>query len=41
MAISVDVVGISVDVVGMLVNIDAVFKNSVGSVVDAPAGATY
>ena len=32
---------VSVDVVGKLVNIDAVFKNSIGSVVDAPAGATY
>ena len=32
---------ISVDVVGKLVNIDAVFKNSIGSVVDVPAGATY
>ncbi len=32
---------ISVDVVGKLVNIDAVFKNSIGSVVAAPAGATY
>ena len=32
---------ISVDVVGKLVNIDAVFKNSIGSVVEAPAGATY
>ena len=32
---------ISVDVVGKLVNIDAVFKNSIGFVVDAPAGATY
>ena len=41
MAVSVDVVGISVDVVGKLVNIDAVFKNSIGSVVDAPADATY
>ena len=32
---------ISVDVVGKLVHIDAVFKNSIGSVVDAPDGATY
>ena len=32
---------ISVDVVGKLVNINAVFKNSNGSVVAAPAGATY
>lgn len=32
---------ISVDVVGMLVNIVAVFKNSIGSVVEAPADATY
>ena len=32
---------ISVDVVGKLVKIDAVFKNSIGSVVEAPAGATY
>ena len=32
---------ISVDVVGKLVNINAVFKNSIGSVVDAPVGATY
>ena len=32
---------ISVDVVGKLVNINAVFKNSIGSVVAAPAGATY
>ena len=32
---------VSVDVVGKLVNIDAVFKNSIGSVVAAPAGATY
>ena len=32
---------ISVDVVGKLVNINAVFKNSIGSVVDVPAGATY
>ena len=32
---------ISVDVVGKLVNIDAVFKNSIGFVVEAPAGATY
>ena len=32
---------ISVDVVGKLVNINAVFRNSIGSVVDAPAGATY
>ena len=32
---------ISVDVVGKLVNIDAVFKNSIGSVVEAPYGATY
>ena len=32
---------ISVDVVGKLVNINAVFKNSIGSVVDVPYGATY
>ena len=32
---------ISVDVVGKVVNIDAVFKNSIGFVVEAPAGATY
>ena len=32
---------ISVDVVGKLVHIDAVFKNSIGSVVDVPVGATY
>ena len=32
---------VSVDVVGKLVNINAVFKNSIGSVVDVPAGATY
>ena len=32
---------VSVDVVGKLVNIDAVFKNSIGSVVAAPARATY
>ena len=32
---------ISVDVVGKLVDINAVFKNSIGSVVEAPAGATY
>ena len=32
---------ISVDVVGKLVNINAVFKNSIGSVVAAPARATY
>ena len=32
---------ISVDVVGKLVNIDTVFRNSIGSVVEAPAGATY
>ena len=32
---------ISVDVVGKLVHINAVFKNSIGSVVEAPAGATY
>ena len=32
---------ISVDVVGKLVNINAVFKNSIGSVVDTPDGATY
>ena len=32
---------ISVDVVGKLVNINAVFKNSIGFVVEAPAGATY
>lgn len=32
---------VSVDVVGKLVDINAVFKNSNGSVVDTPAGATY
>ena len=32
---------VSVDVVGKLVSINAVFKNSIGSVVDVPAGATY
>ena len=32
---------ISVDVVGKLVIINAVFKNSIGSVVDAPVDATY
>ena len=32
---------VSVDVVGKLVNINAVFKNSIGSVVDIPADATY
>ena len=32
---------VSVDVAGKLVVIDAVFKNSIGSVVDTPAGATY
>ena len=32
---------ISVDAVGKVVNIDAVFKNSIGFVVEAPAGATY
>ena len=32
---------VSVDVAGKLVVIDAVFKNSIGSVVDIPAGATY
>ena len=32
---------VSVDVVGKLVHIDAVFKNSIGSEVEAPAGATY
>ena len=32
---------ISVDVVGKLVNINAVFKNSIGSVVAVPVGATY
>ena len=32
---------VSVDVAGKLVNINAVFKNSNGSVVDTPAGATY
>ena len=32
---------VSVDVAGKLVVIDAVFKNSNGSVVDAPADATY
>ena len=44
MTISADVVGnmtISVDVVGKLVTIDAVFRNSNGTVVDTPAGATY
>ena len=41
MAISVDAAGISVEVAGKLVNIYAVFKNSIGSVVDATAGATY
>ena len=32
---------ISVDAVGKLVNIDAVFKDKLGSVVAAPARATY
>ena len=32
---------ISVDVAGKLVNIYTVFKNSIGSVVDTPADATY
>lgn len=32
---------VSVDVAGKQVVIDAVFKNSIGSVVDTPAGATY
>ena len=32
---------VSVDVLGKLVKIDAVFKNSIGSVVAAPVGATY
>ena len=32
---------VSVDVVGKLVNINAVFRDSSESVVDAPAGATY
>ena len=32
---------VSVDVAGKLVNIDAVFRDRVGSVVDAPADATY
>ena len=32
---------VSFDVAGKLVNIDAVFKNSIGSVVEAPADATY
>lgn len=32
---------VSVDVVGKLVNINAVFKDSLGSEVAAPAGATY
>ena len=32
---------VSVDVAGKLVNIDAVFRDRVGSVVAAPAGATY
>ncbi len=32
---------VSVDVAGKLVVIDAVFKNSIGSVVDTPDGATY
>ena len=32
---------VSVDVAGKLVNIDAVFKDSFGSEVAAPAGATY
>ena len=32
---------VSVDVAGMLVNIDAVFKDRFGFVVDAPADAIY
>lgn len=32
---------ISVDVIGKLVNIDAVFRDKIGNVVAAPAGATY
>jgi len=32
---------VSVDVAGKLVNIDAVFKDKLGSIVAAPAGATY
>ena len=32
---------VSVDVAGKLVMINAVFKNSIGSVVAAPGGATY
>ena len=32
---------VSVDVAGKLVNIDAVFRDKLGSVVAAPAGATY
>ena len=32
---------ISVDAVGKVVNIDAVFKNSIGFVVAAPADAAY
>ena len=32
---------VSVDAAGKLVVIDAVFKNSIGFVVDAPDGATY
>ena len=32
---------ISIDVAGKLVVIDAVFRNSNGTVVDTPAGATY
>lgn len=41
MAISVEVAGISVEVAGKLVMINAVFRNRLGSVVAAPAGATY
>lgn len=32
---------VSVDVAGKLVNVDAVFRDKLGSVVAAPAGATY
>ena len=32
---------VSVDVAGKLVNVEAVFKDKFGSVVDAPADATY
>ncbi len=32
---------VSVDVAGKLVNINAVFRDRFGSVVDAPADATY